>query len=247
MRSSETQSKLYADLVVALGRMEGVVKDAENDGFKKNGKGSGYATLGACIEASRDILAENHLAVVQGPGATNTDAKTLTVTTRIIHASGEWIESDFEMPLTKWSPHEAGSATTYGRRFALMAMLGLSPMDDDGNAASHVAQTPRKAPGAIETGEQPPRDRGPSEPGGKDFWKCAGVEGLNANQAKKEKLDDVHEQMRSELDRISTAQAWTEWCNNNLEDIRRMPLSWRMILRAEAEERGVELGVFAKP
>jgi hypothetical protein len=139
MRTSENVAAVSKALVAAIGAMDGVRKDAQNSAFKANGKVSTYATLAACIEASRAVLSENKLCVIQGPGATNTDAKTLTITTRIIHESGEWIETDFDMPLTKWSPHEAGSATTYGRRFALMAMLGLAPVeDDDGNAAAGV-------------------------------------------------------------------------------------------------------------
>ena len=88
-------------------------------------------------------------------------------------------------------------------------------------------------------------DSGPGEVEGKDFWKCEGS-GMSAHAAKAAKLDDVHEQMRSELYCIPTAEAWRKWADDNLDDIQKMPLSWRQILRAEAEERGVELGVFAK-
>lgn len=88
-------------------------------------------------------------------------------------------------------------------------------------------------------------DSGPGEVEGKDFWKCEGP-GMSAHAAKAAKLDDVHEQMRSDLDLIPTAEAWRKWADDNLEDIQKMPLSWRQILRTEAEERGIELGVFAK-
>lgn len=88
-------------------------------------------------------------------------------------------------------------------------------------------------------------DTGPGEVEGRDFWKCEGP-GMSAHAAKAAKLDEVHEQMRSELDRIMTAEAWRKWADDNLDDIQKMPLSWRMILRAEAEEHGIELGVFAK-
>jgi len=87
-------------------------------------------------------------------------------------------------------------------------------------------------------------DTGPGEVEGKDFWKCEGP-GMSAHAAKAAKLDDVHEQMRSELDRIPTAEAWRTWADTNLEDIQKMPLSWRMILRSEAEEKGRFLGAIA--
>ncbi len=40
------------------------------------------------------------------------------------------------MPTGKGDAQSVGSATTYGRRYALMAILGLAPDDDDGQAAS---------------------------------------------------------------------------------------------------------------
>lgn len=54
-----------------------------------------------------------------------------------MHNSGEWVETD---PLTlkadKATAQGAGSAITYGRRYALAAALGLaSDEDDDGNGA----------------------------------------------------------------------------------------------------------------
>jgi hypothetical protein len=49
-------------------------------------------------------------------------------------------------------PQKMGGAITYYRRYSLLALLGLAPEDDDGNAASKPAP-PAKAP---ETRPQPP-------------------------------------------------------------------------------------------
>lgn len=138
MRTSDSLAKISPDLVAAIGALKGAAKVAENGAFKQSGKPpTKYATLESCVEATRDVLAEHNLCVIQAPGEVRD--KVLVVTTRVLHSSGEWIESDFHMPLTKWSPHEAGSATTYARRYALMAALNLAPIeDDDGNAASGV-------------------------------------------------------------------------------------------------------------
>jgi hypothetical protein len=39
------------------------------------------------------------------------------------------------MPLAKPDAHGVGSAITYARRYALAAMVGIAPEDDDGNKA----------------------------------------------------------------------------------------------------------------
>jgi hypothetical protein len=227
MRSSDTLTKISPALVAAVNSMAGVAKTADNDGFKKNGKASKYATLADCIDASRAALSANGLCVIQGPGATNTEAKTLCITTRIIHDSGEWIETDFDMPLTKWSPHEAGSATTYGRRFALMAMLGLAPVeDDDGNAASGLK---------IE--------KNPSisvHPEGPDWWGAEGS-GMSAAKAKAEGWGETLDGWLGAIPMLPTMEAWQTWCRDRDEDVKSLPKGWRIHLREELENRKKEL------
>lgn len=227
MRSSDTLTKISPALVAAVNSMDGVAKTAENDGFKKNGVGSKYATLAGCIEASKDALSANGLCVIQGPGATNTEAKTLCITTRIVHESGEWIETDFDMPLTKWSPHEAGSATTYGRRYALMAMLGLAPVeDDDGNAASGV-----KA------------EKNPSvsvHPEGPDWWGAEGS-GMSASQAKKDGWGETFDGWLGAIAMLPTLEAARVWFKDHDDDVKKLPKGWRVQLREELEARQKEL------
>lgn len=227
MRSSDTLTKISPSLVAAVNAMEGVAKTTENDGFKKNGKASKYATLADCIEASREALSANGLCVIQGPGATNTEAKTLCITTRIVHQSGEWIETDFDMPLTKWSPHEAGSATTYGRRFALMAMLGLAPVeDDDGNAASGLKV-----------------EKNPSisvHPEGPDWWGSEGP-GMSASQAKKDGWGETFDGWLGAIAMLPTMEAARIWFKDHDDDVKKLPKGWRIQLREELEARQKEL------
>lgn len=87
-------------------------------------------------------------------------------------------------------------------------------------------------------------DSGPGEVGGRDWWGGEGP-GIPANQAKKEGMDDLHEQMRSQIDTLNTAQEWKDWAAEVSADVKRMPLAWRMVLRGEAEERGRFLGAIA--
>jgi len=138
MRTSETLSKIAPALVKAINAMDGVKKDAKGN-FGK------HATLEGVIEASHGPLSENGLTVLQGPGPL--DGNAITLTTRLLHESGEWIETDFSLPMGKVDPQGAGSAVSYARRYSLMAMLNIAAVDDDGEAAMSRNQ-PQAAPKA---------------------------------------------------------------------------------------------------
>jgi hypothetical protein len=125
---SESISALAAALSKAQGVMEGATKAGLNPHFK-----SKYADLASVWDACRKPLADNGLSVVQLPGG---DGQTLSVTTILMHESGEWIEGTMTMTPTKNDPQGVGSCLTYARRYALAATVGISPEDDDGNAAS---------------------------------------------------------------------------------------------------------------
>lgn len=128
MRSSENIAALAAALSKAQAEIEGAVKDKSNPAFR-----SKYADIGAVWDAVRGPLAKHDLAVVQMP---HSDPTTFWLTTRLMHSSGEWLEGDYPLNPVKHDPQGYGSAITYARRYALMAVLGVAPEDDDGNAAS---------------------------------------------------------------------------------------------------------------
>ena len=91
MRSSESIAAIAPALVAALNEIGGVAKGSDNPFFK-----SKYASLEAVIDASKPILAAHDLAIMQGGGSYQSGA--LATTTRILHKSGEWIESTMEIP-----------------------------------------------------------------------------------------------------------------------------------------------------
>jgi len=128
MRTSESIKALAPALTAALGKLEGAAKNAKNPHFKNT-----YADLSSVVEASRSILAESDLAVMQSPGLVIEGR--LQLFTRIIHKSGEWIEGEFHMPLAKSDPQATLATLTYARRGALMAILGIPAVDDDGETA----------------------------------------------------------------------------------------------------------------
>ena len=139
MKTSETVAAISPALVKALSQIGGAKKDGTNPHFK-----NAYASLGSVIEASRDVLAANDLVALQGVG--EIIASALCVTTRILHKSGEWVESTLHIPLGKMDAQAVGSATTYARRYGLMAMLNMPTVDDDGEGASAIRPSPLLLP-----------------------------------------------------------------------------------------------------
>jgi hypothetical protein len=85
------------------------------------------------------MLADNNLAVTQSH---RTGENGLEVKTRLWHSSGEWIESDWmTMPVDARHAQAVGSASTYGRRYSISALLGLvTDEDDGGNLAAQNAR-----------------------------------------------------------------------------------------------------------
>jgi len=149
MITSEQMNELAAALAKAQGQIQAASRDNENPHFR-----SRYADLASVWNACRVALSLNGLAVVQGPALAD---RGVSVTTRLLHSSGQWAESTLILPMDKATAQGAGSAITYARRYALAAMVGVAPDDDDdGNAASQPAQQQqRPAPKPEPTGTRP--------------------------------------------------------------------------------------------
>ena len=140
MQTSEQINDLAGALSKAQATMTGAKKSAANPFFK-----SKYSDLAEVMQAISAPFAENNLCFVQGAEVKD---NLISVKTRIIHASGQWIESDTVLPPTKNDAQGYGSAITYAKRYGLQALAGVPSVDDDGNAAvQHVKQAykPTKA------------------------------------------------------------------------------------------------------
>lgn len=132
IEQSPTISKLATALVQVQGTVEGALKGKKNPAFKSN-----YADLSSVWDACREQLVGNGLTVVQFPGEMVDNR--MTMTTQLTHESGEWMRGTLSIPLSKVDAQGYGSAVTYARRYALAAVVGVCPEDDDGNAASRPA------------------------------------------------------------------------------------------------------------
>lgn len=127
--TSETTGKLDAALAKAQASVQAALKDKVNPAFR-----SKYADLSAVWEACREALTDNGVNVTQWP--LHSEDNRLHLVTRL-GCEGEWMQAEFSLPVGKQDAHGYGSATTYAKRFALAAAVGVvADEDDDGNAAS---------------------------------------------------------------------------------------------------------------
>ena len=151
----ENMSLHIKDLTAALVKVQAEIKPAakksENPFFH-----SKYADLAEVWNACRDALTKNGLAVIQ---TTSESMDGIVVVTTLAHTSGQWIRGKLLLKPVKPDPQGIGSCITYGRRYALAAIVGVCTDDDDGAAASGT--TARKVyappPANVATPVAPPK------------------------------------------------------------------------------------------
>lgn len=132
MLTSDSITKIMPALIKAQGEFAPAVKAKVNPHFK-----SKYVPLDAVLDAIAGPLRANGIAILQQTDIE--DARTVLVT-RLVHESGEWLAGKYPVHPVKADPQGEGSALTYARRYALMALAGIAPEDDDGNAAVKAAE-----------------------------------------------------------------------------------------------------------
>lgn len=147
MQKSETIAELAKALSKVQGEIKGAVKDSENPFFKSH-----YADLTSVWEACRELLAKNGLAVVQ---TMHPSESGVIVETTLLHVSGEWIGGGLHVTPVKNDPQGIGSAITYARRYALAAIVGICPADDDAEGAMGREGKPKAT---HKTSTKPPAD-----------------------------------------------------------------------------------------
>jgi hypothetical protein len=141
MTTSETIRAIAPALIKAQSQMQGITKEGKNPAFK-----SKYVTLDSILDTLRPILTSNGLMLTQGSQEPQA-MQAVTVESRIIHTSGEWIATTVTIPVTKPDAHGLGSALTYGRRYSVSALLAISAdEDDDANGAIAPREDFRRGP-----------------------------------------------------------------------------------------------------
>jgi hypothetical protein len=90
-----------------------------------------YAPLSSGLDLVRKCLGQHEIATVQTT-AIDRDSGLIRLTTTLVHASGEWVSSDWPVcPVSETAaPHRLGAALTYARRYALFTLVGIAGEDD---------------------------------------------------------------------------------------------------------------------
>lgn len=135
---NEGLRQIITALAEATSKIGPIVKDRRVEGrFTYH-----YADLSDVLAVVRPTLAAHGVVVLQN--VTMGD-NSVSISTAVWHTSGSsLVFGPLEMPCDRSNAHSIGSAITYGRRYALLAALGLAAEDDDDDAAAAMAVPARK-------------------------------------------------------------------------------------------------------
>lgn len=156
MRSSEQLDKIGEALALALPKLTNPPKTRTVAAGPYSYR---YAELPDILDACRPILGEHGLVLFQHP---RSDGTNVGCVTRLMHASGQWVEDEIMIPCGERTAQGFGKVITYARRYAVSSMLGIAA-DDDDDASGPAGTQP--APGQMQqrqpatTLSGPPADR----------------------------------------------------------------------------------------
>lgn len=91
-----------------------------------------YTDLGGIIDGVKSHFKENGISVMQSASTDLMEGMLfVSVSTRLVHSSGEWMESKPLIMQANNSIQDMGGQITYLKRYSLSAMLGISTEEDD--------------------------------------------------------------------------------------------------------------------
>jgi ERF superfamily len=173
-----------------------------------------YASLSSGLDIVRKTLGEQGIATMQTT-TIDQDIQTVSLTTVLAHASGEWIASEWPVCLLSdmAAPRRMGAALTYARRYALFTLVGIAgeddldapdlggqPADGNGKAGNGLDAKQRNGNGADQPLGRFAASRKPWTP---------------PKQAlEPEKSAALRDRMLGELGTLTTSEQATAWAHN---------------------------------
>lgn len=141
------------ELAQAMAKSQGEFKEIKKTktaivrGETKTGKAYeysyDYADLSVILQAVTPALAKNGLFLTQG-----TNAERSMLITKIIHSSGQWIETEYPIISKGQDMQGEGAGFTFARRYAINGILGISSeADTDGEhqrPSDNIERKPQK-------------------------------------------------------------------------------------------------------
>lgn len=147
------QSESIVEIAKAMNKLQSksilAVTDSTNPFFKTK-----YANLASVWDTIREPLTSNGFAVVQTSEPCDFG---VTVITTLMHTSGEWIRGKLTIRAEKPTPQGYGSAFSYGKRYALMAIVGAATVDEDDDGESAMNREKPTTPAKKKKPVPPPK------------------------------------------------------------------------------------------
>lgn len=128
MITSEKVDKVLPALYALKKELKPMTKDSKNPFFKSN-----YLELPDLLDNLEPLVESNGLVLTQANVHRHGDEY---IVSRLSHyESGQFVESEYKIGFVE-DAQKQGARSTYGRRFSLKGLIGLSERDDDGNTAT---------------------------------------------------------------------------------------------------------------
>jgi hypothetical protein len=190
-----------------------------------------YAPLSSGLDLVRKCLGEHEIATVQTT-AIDCDSGLIRLTTTLVHASGEWVSSDWPVcPVSETAaPHRLGAALTYARRYALFTLVGIAG-EDDLDAPDLL---PADGPSAAQNGplRADPATRLPSpSPGSGNATASSVAEGRARSGRTRTPVlaagasDRLRQLLVSDLEQLNETEALAQWAHRALPLKNQLPTS----------------------
>ena len=199
-----------------------------------------YAPLSSGLDLVRKCLGQHEIATVQAT-AIDRDSGLIRLTTTLVHASGEWVSSDWPVcPVSETvAPHRLGAALTYARRYALFTLVGIAGEED-----LDAPDLPNVGPSAEEQNNPP---SGQPIPSGLDQPTVGRSRPASDRRARADKprppnlspdaSESLQRRLISELERLEGMDALAAWAQ------RALPLKNQLSM---ADAQSVEAAFAAK-
>lgn len=131
MAAATKTKNLYSALISAYAEMPELIKDSNNPHFK-----SSFSSLPNVIETVTSALHNNGIVLAQVGDFHENGSPVMRTILRHVETGEELVST---LPLVSKDPSNPqafGSSITYMRRYALLAILNLAALDDDGETAT---------------------------------------------------------------------------------------------------------------
>src|SRR6516164_6059760 len=183
-----------------------------------------YAPLSSGLDLVRKCLGQHEIATIQTT-AIDRDSALIRLTTTLVHASGEWVSSDWPVcPVSETAaPHRLGAALTYARRYSLFTLVGIAGEDDlDAPDLSPAVVPPASQNSPLRSNRgsggllhQPSPPQAVSEPLQNSQRRSAAGRAKAANLSP-DASDKLRLQLLSELEKLRKSEALATWAHRVL-------------------------------